>query len=181
MPKTSSGAKFSRRKLLKSIAAGGGITVAAKSLPGKWTKPVVQSVVLPAHAATSPVSDVCLIRLVVNMSAEGSAEFTGFYGYSLTDEDFNSIESDLFSDVPLPVNIEIDFELPPGIYFLSLTGLIDANTGTGSIELRAECCSEDFVADETSGDLTSGIDLNIGARVEIIADGICDIEPADVG
>jgi hypothetical protein len=49
----------SRRKLLKSIAAGTGVVVAGKSLPENWTKPVVDSVMLPAHAQTSPVSKTC--------------------------------------------------------------------------------------------------------------------------
>jgi len=44
----------SRRKLLKSIAVGSGAIVAGKSLPDKWTAPVVDSVLLPAHAQTSP-------------------------------------------------------------------------------------------------------------------------------
>ena len=44
----------SRRKLLKTIAAGSGAIVAGKSLPGSWSKPVVDSVILPAHAQTSP-------------------------------------------------------------------------------------------------------------------------------
>ena len=43
-----------RRKLLKSIAAGSGAIVAGKSLPDSWSKPVVDSVILPAHAQTSP-------------------------------------------------------------------------------------------------------------------------------
>lgn len=43
----------SRRKLLKSIAAGTGTIVVGKSLPENWTKPVVNSVMLPAHAQTS--------------------------------------------------------------------------------------------------------------------------------
>ena len=43
----------SRRKLLKSIAAGSGAIVAGKSLPESWSKPVVDSVMLPAHAQTS--------------------------------------------------------------------------------------------------------------------------------
>lgn len=42
-----------RRKLLKSIAAGTGAVVAGKSLPENWTKPVVDSVILPTHAQTS--------------------------------------------------------------------------------------------------------------------------------
>jgi hypothetical protein len=43
----------SRRKLLKSIAAGSGAIVAGKSLPESWNRPVVDSVILPAHAQTS--------------------------------------------------------------------------------------------------------------------------------
>ncbi len=43
----------SRRKLLKSIAAGSGAVVAGKSLPESWSKPVIDSVMIPAHAATT--------------------------------------------------------------------------------------------------------------------------------
>ena len=44
----------SRRKLLISIAAGSGAIVAGKSLPESWSRPVVDSVILPGHAQTSP-------------------------------------------------------------------------------------------------------------------------------
>ena len=42
-----------RRDLLKTLVATGGAVTAAALLPGKWTKPVIESGVLPAHAATS--------------------------------------------------------------------------------------------------------------------------------
>jgi hypothetical protein len=42
-----------RRRLLKSLAAGSGAIVAGKSLPENWGRPVVDSVMLPAHAQTS--------------------------------------------------------------------------------------------------------------------------------
>jgi len=45
----------SRRNLLKSIAAGTGVVVAGKSLPDMWSRPVVESVLLPAHAQTSQI------------------------------------------------------------------------------------------------------------------------------
>ena len=38
-----------RRKLLKSIALSGGAIAVAKTLPESWTKPVIESVMLPAH------------------------------------------------------------------------------------------------------------------------------------
>ena len=43
-----------RRKLLKSIALGSGTLATAKLLPQGWQKPIVDTVVLPAHAEASP-------------------------------------------------------------------------------------------------------------------------------
>ena len=42
-----------RRKLLKSIAVASGAVIAGKDLPESWGRPVVDSVMLPAHAQTS--------------------------------------------------------------------------------------------------------------------------------
>jgi len=57
----------SRRKLLKSIAAGSGAIIAGKSLPENWTKPVVDSVILPVHAQTS---------CTLSMSATSTAPYS---------------------------------------------------------------------------------------------------------
>ena len=43
----------SRRKLLKSLAAGSGAVVAGKNLPESWSKPVIDTVMIPAHAETT--------------------------------------------------------------------------------------------------------------------------------
>lgn len=43
----------SRRTLLKSLATGGGVAISVTALPERWIRPVVDSVVLPAHAVTS--------------------------------------------------------------------------------------------------------------------------------
>ena len=64
-----------RRKLLKSIAAGSGAVIAGKSLPESWSKPVVDSVMLPAHAQTSPSP--CTPCLVAATYCEGSGTGTG--------------------------------------------------------------------------------------------------------
>jgi len=42
-----------RRKALKNIALGGGVLGASQIGAEKWVKPVVDSIVLPAHAATT--------------------------------------------------------------------------------------------------------------------------------
>ena len=46
----------SKRKLLKSAAVGGG-AVSLTALPTEWTRPIVASVVLPAHAEQTDVND----------------------------------------------------------------------------------------------------------------------------
>lgn len=63
-----------RRKLLGVIAAGG---AAANLLPMKWSKPVVDSVLLPAHAEMSPGSllstfDCTVTGFLFNGSFSGS-------------------------------------------------------------------------------------------------------------
>lgn len=42
-----------RRKLLKSLAAGTGAAAAGNAMPESWTKPVLDTVVLPSHARTT--------------------------------------------------------------------------------------------------------------------------------
>ena len=55
---------LNRRELLRVLAASGCALGAAGFLPGKWTKPLVQSGVLPAHAqSTQPL--VCNFTLDV--------------------------------------------------------------------------------------------------------------------
>lgn len=56
----------SRRKILKSIAAGSGVIVAGKSLPESWSRPVVDSVILPTHAQTSGGASSSSITLTSN-------------------------------------------------------------------------------------------------------------------
>jgi hypothetical protein len=43
-----------RRKMLGMIAAGGGVLASQAHLPQTWRRPVVDSVLLPAHAVVSP-------------------------------------------------------------------------------------------------------------------------------
>jgi hypothetical protein len=42
-----------RRKVLQKILIGGGIAAGSAMLPDKWTKPVVDAIIAPAHAQTS--------------------------------------------------------------------------------------------------------------------------------
>jgi hypothetical protein len=42
-----------RRKALKNILAGSGTVVSAAAMQDKWARPVIETVILPAHAQTS--------------------------------------------------------------------------------------------------------------------------------
>jgi len=64
--------RSSRRRLLKSALAGGGAVLTAKSLPGQWTRPVVDAVALPAHAATSPMYMASAGAAATNIGQRGS-------------------------------------------------------------------------------------------------------------
>jgi hypothetical protein len=45
--------EFDRRRVIKIVTIGG--VAATLILPSKWTRPIVQSVIVPAHAQASPV------------------------------------------------------------------------------------------------------------------------------
>jgi hypothetical protein len=45
--------KVNRREVVKSVTVVVVGVVTALALPAKWTKPIVESIIVPAHAATS--------------------------------------------------------------------------------------------------------------------------------
>ncbi len=53
---TESESNEDRRKRLKQILAGGGMFVGATTLQKEWTKPVIDSVILPVHAQPSALN-----------------------------------------------------------------------------------------------------------------------------
>ena len=50
------GSGETRRKALKKIAIGGGAAAGMAILPEKWAKPLVDVIVVPAHAVISPTT-----------------------------------------------------------------------------------------------------------------------------
>lgn len=60
-----------RRRAVHRILAGGGLIAGSQALPGQWTKPVVDSVILPAHAVTS-LTDPCLVTILEGNQSSSS-------------------------------------------------------------------------------------------------------------
>jgi len=57
-----------RRKVLRSAGLSIGTVAATQMVPSKWTKPIIESVILPAHAQTSAACD--LDTLVVSITMD---------------------------------------------------------------------------------------------------------------
>ena len=65
----STGAQTTRRRALVGVAASAGLIAA----PSQWTAPVIKSVMLPAHAATSALT-------IVDIAVGAAPEFTSLVG-----------------------------------------------------------------------------------------------------
>jgi len=54
-PTTAAEPKPGRRRLLKALAGAGGVFATGALLPERWTRPVVESIIVPAHAQATGV------------------------------------------------------------------------------------------------------------------------------
>lgn len=67
-----------RRKLLKSLVAGGAAIGAVAALPDSWKKPLINAVEVPLHAQSSvPPSFIQTISFAYSMSAPGGQPLAG--------------------------------------------------------------------------------------------------------
>ncbi len=87
-----------RRKLLKSIAAGSGAVVAGKSIPESWSKPVVDTVLLPTHAATTETTS---CPATISNSVPSSLTVVALTGAADEDQDGMEIHFDGCSSLRL--------------------------------------------------------------------------------
>lgn len=89
---------LARRKILRTLVAGGGALTAAKITPEQWTKPVVEAVMLPSHAATS------IIR-------GASSPFGNFSSGVVTVDTVDPISEQLLADEPISKEL-LEFFMP---------------------------------------------------------------------
>ncbi|MGH1543711.1 MAG: hypothetical protein ACRBHB_25145 [Arenicella sp.] len=75
-----------RRRVLKAITTTGGITALTPLLPSKWTSPLLNWVVLPAHAQTSE-------------SVSENAEFLGI-AYEFSPDSYEFLDMMFIDEVP---------------------------------------------------------------------------------
>jgi len=145
----------SRRKLLKSIAAGSGAVIAGKSLPESWSKPVVDSVMLPAHAQTSPSP--CTPCLVAATYCEGQGN-NGGITVSV------AIDGTVTVDAPSLDSQLTDTVDPCAGGAFSVTGDTGTGSGTETISGTVECGAQTSmtVTQTSSGGGSSDVVLETG-------------------
>lgn len=109
----------SKRKSLKKIAKSGAVLGGISLMPAKWTKPVIDSILIPAHAQTSPEATGCSAddvvgiwdfvisndngpadNVVLTFDSGGTGSFTGdgfagSFAWSLSD---NSVSMEISPD-----------------------------------------------------------------------------------
>jgi hypothetical protein len=170
----------SRRKILKSIAAGGGAFIAGKSLPSTWIKPVVDSVVLPAHAQTSTCTiDITWIITVTGGTVNYSEDST--YGYEITyyPGGGNAV-APLNVHYSSSVNRTESISLPPGQYLVGAgAGAMVSDPVTATGHTTISCCTASMPLGGTWTANNSNTDTGDGdtVLVTIGADGTCKITP----
>jgi hypothetical protein len=143
-----------RRRLLRAVTAG---AIGASALPSRWTTPVVNSVVLPAHAAATA----CPVQIRSTFTDE-TARSLGV---------FDSADKEVASvccDSPLEINLA---DLPPGTYTVSM----GAANGISTTLQVTTCTSTCSITKELDGGQENG--RGVVMATFTVPDGICAEAP----
>ncbi|MEM7195735.1 MAG: hypothetical protein AAF402_12340 [Pseudomonadota bacterium] len=145
-----------RRKLLKLAGITGAGTIASTQVPDVWHSPVIDSVVLPSHAATSPTPPAPSIP-----PASGPSPFAGTYAVTLDNPGvFNGNCSDSSTVVPgtatVVVNSDATFELFERTYVgvVPENGLFDVSVTLSVFTNDEGDCT---IVDRVSGQIFEGV------------------------
>lgn len=125
----------SRRRLLSTLTFTGGVAATLKSLPGDWKLPIVDSVVLPAHAQTSfPATCSIPFSLTFSGMPRGDPGLVNIYdGTQSAGGPFRgdcTTAGFAFNELPLVVTItdaggglyRINYNLDSGLYVFEFVG-----------------------------------------------------------
>lgn len=157
--------KSGRRTLLKALTLCGSAATVTK-LPTTWSRPVIESIALPAHAQ---LTGLCTIQVNFSMELEGN--WTGSGGAFL----FDSSECYLEFNSAGPFDRSFSFpELGPGTYYFTAGGGFGGSSGAGALLLELVCCDRDerrTASDSGDGGDGDGMDVMITIR----DDGTCDM------
>lgn len=159
------GRPIGRRKLLKILAATVGAAQASFLLPEKWTKPLFDAIIVPAHAATSGCPDPKISNFT--LAAEKVVGF-GEFEYSdpccQVDARYTRLDYRVSWGGGLNFNSGETIEGIPGANLVN-NGTFNSTPCSGTIIFR-------FITQDSSGQLypvtnsdSLRIDLNVNGRL----------------
>ena len=139
----------SRRRLLKTITYTGGAAATLKGLPDTWTLPVVDTVMLPAHAQTSPGGFQATCMIPFSNTFQASSSGTSIAGtYTGTQAALGSSSNPItgdcnsagffFEELPLTITItseggdlfRVNYNLTTASFsFEFVTTIVEQSTG----------------------------------------------------
>jgi len=101
-----------RRKLLKSLALGGGAAAAATAVPKQWVKPIVDVLEVPLHAQASFAGSMsCELTVSHGDVDEVFSEGVHFAANGLSGDDAD-IDAEVFIDPPVG-GVSVDLTIVP--------------------------------------------------------------------
>ena len=102
-----------RRKVLKNAVVASGAVIAAKTVPSNWSKPVVDAVLLPAHAQTS--AGTMEVNWVIGDDAPGGSagimNGTELVGSDFLYDDGTSMSFQALLTPPAAVDVSADIQI----------------------------------------------------------------------
>jgi len=165
-----------RRRLLKMMATTTGAAGASFLLPAKWTKPLFDVIILPAHAATSTDNPPIISNFTVRSLPPNPLNDSNFTVRSLPPNPLNDMYSGKFdySDGPCEVNAhytrlqytvsgggQLHFE--SGETISNIPGTVNGDGCYGNIG---------FGFNTNAYDQTLNISLNVSGRYSNVLNGI---------
>lgn len=140
-----------RRKLVRALGGAGG-AILAGGMVGAWRKPVVESVILPAHAQTSGCRDVGWTVSVEFPFSTGNINIQMWSDTSITNSVFNGVGS---ASLSLSTTLNTGSAVPFGA-LLFWTNAAMASVGTLTMDLTVTCCNNTYVTGTTAAGSTGG-------------------------
>ena len=155
-----------RRAALKKLLASGAVVTASQSVPEKWAKPVVDSVLLPAHAQTSetPEMGTILGRWILGDDAPGGADTgmtssttnsdAGFLYDDGTQSDISARLSPPASGVPISLDISVSGTTFTGFDTAPSDSVPSTGAGTANFLDNTSVANGDFGDTPGTGSIT---------------------------
>lgn len=164
-----------RRRLLRAISGSGGAALGVL-LASRWHKPIVKSVVLPAHAETSPGEAVgCLITVLVDV--DGTVFSTGTDGtigiFAESGGATTEMGSVLVPDTATQASLIASSVFPPGNYEVN-AGVSRPGNSFQFWTVNWSCCDATESQVSSFGSSSDGL----STIADIGDDGECELNSA---